>query len=95
MRVALVDSPFALVYKQVLPNGSLSTWSFTLRDKFNSTRLLFRRRGQMPAILDRVLKPGYYFLDNGMLSGIKQRVELTSRDIHSKPFSYLTPKSIQ
>ena len=95
MRVALVDSPFALVYKQVLPNGSLSTWSFTLRDKFNSTRLLFRRRGQMPAILDRVLKPGYYFMDNGMLSGIKQRVELTSRDIHSKPFSYLTPKSIQ
>jgi hypothetical protein len=93
MIVAQIDSPFILVYKQVLPNGSLGTWSFILQEQSpNSTRLLFRRRGTNPTVFDRISQPGYYFMDNGMLSGIKQRAELTTYDIQSKHFSSLTPK---
>ena len=77
MIVALIDSPFALVYKQVSPGGSIGTWAFFLQQhSSNSTRLLFRRRGINPTTFDRISKPGYYFMDNGMLSGIKQRAEL-------------------
>jgi hypothetical protein len=75
--VAQVDSPHAIVYRQVVPNGSVGTWAFVLKEQtHNSTRLLFRRRGVNPGLVDRLAKPGYYFMDNGMLSGIKDRAEV-------------------
>ena len=93
MTVAQIDSPFVLIYKQVSPNGSVGTWTFFITEKSDhSTRLLFRRRGGHPSVFDRISKPGYYFMDNGMLSGIKQRAELTTQNIQSRHFGSWTKK---
>lgn len=72
----------ALVFEQRMPNGSLGSWSFVLRPQFDeSTRLLLRRRGEKPSVLDRLLWPGYLYMDRGMLHGIRERAEeLACRD---------------
>jgi hypothetical protein len=66
----------ALVLQQMLPSGGVSSWAYVLYvTHTDSTRLLFRRRGNRPSLFDRLMKPGYYFMDMGMLAGIKERVE--------------------
>ncbi len=40
-----------------------------------TTRLLFPRRSSQPSLFDRIMKPGHYFMDMGMLSGIKKHSE--------------------
>jgi hypothetical protein len=74
--VAQVDSPHTLVFKQILPNGSLGSWAYVLKSSDdNSTRLIFRRRGSQPSLFDKIAMPGYYFMDMGMMRGIKERAE--------------------
>lgn len=73
--VAEIDPERALVLVQTLPNGSRGTWTFVLRpagEREASTRLVMRRRGARPSLFDRVMGPGYYFMDRGMLSGLAQ-----------------------
>ncbi len=67
---AQIDSPYVMVFRQILPNGSTGTWTFILKP---STRLIFRRRSSNPSFFDEISIPGYYFMDMGMLSGIKKR----------------------
>ena len=74
--VAHLYPPKALVYRQVLPNRSVGSWAYVLHPgPDNSTRLVFRRRSSKPSLFDRIMKPGYYFMDMGMLAGIKKRAE--------------------
>jgi hypothetical protein len=74
--VAEMSPERALTLRQDLPNGAVGSWAFALQDRPNGrTRLLFRRRTTRLSLLDRVLLPGYYFMDIGMLAGIKKRVE--------------------
>jgi len=78
--VARLSPPRTLVFRQQLPNRSTGTWAFVLRPSASGTRLLFRRRGSQPSVFDRLFLPGYYFMDMGMLAGIKRRAERV-RDI--------------
>jgi len=75
-----------MVFYQILPNGSTGTWAYILKPSADSsTRLIFRRRSSNPSFFDEVSTPGYYFMDMGMLSGIKKRVERdasTEKDIY-------------
>jgi hypothetical protein len=75
--------PFrALAFRQTMPNGSVGSWAFMLRPQANgSTRLLLRRRGDRPSVLDRMLWPGYLYMDRGMLHGIRERAEAMARAI--------------
>jgi hypothetical protein len=76
LSIAKLDSPFAIVYKQTLPNGSAGSWAFILEpDPNGKTRLVFRRRSEKPSLFDKIATPGYYFMDIGMLAGIKERAE--------------------
>jgi hypothetical protein len=76
LTVAELEAPRALLLRQRMPNGSLGTWAFLLRDPTaGRTRLLFRRRAGPPSWFDRLALPGYYFMDRGMLAGIKRRAE--------------------
>lgn len=76
MTVAEIQAARALVFSQTLPNGSIASWAFLLdaRDD-GTTRLVIRRRGGRPTVFDRVMKPGYVFMDRGMLRGIRARAE--------------------
>lgn len=66
----------ALVFRQTVPNGTLGSWAFVLRPQLDgSTRLLLRRRGERPSLMDRLLWPGYLYMDRGMLHGIRERAE--------------------
>jgi hypothetical protein len=70
----------ALVFTQTLPNGATGTWALALAPgSDHTTRLLLRRRSGQPSFFDRVMKPGYVFMDRGMLQGIRQRVEAAAR----------------
>lgn len=74
--VAELQQPSALVFRQVLPNGAIGSWAYVLHStEDGTTRLVFRRRGSQPSLFDRFMEPGYYFMDMGMLSGIKKRSE--------------------
>jgi hypothetical protein len=76
MTVADIQPERALVFRQVLPNGSLATWALLLLPQDGaSTRLLARRRGGRPTVFDRVMAPGYVFMDKGMLRGLRRHVE--------------------
>ena len=66
------------------PENWAGTWQFVLEpigtDAGAGTRLLLRSRSapDQPlamAIVNRVCEPGYYYMDIGMLKGIKQRAE--------------------
>lgn len=73
--VAEIQPQRALVFRQILPNGSPGTWSFVLIQHNDMTRLLFRRRGTRPSLFDRIMAPGYVLMDRGMLRGIRSRAE--------------------
>jgi hypothetical protein len=74
--VAQLEPPHALVFWQPLPNGEIGSWSYVLEPTLEgTTRLIFRRRAGQPSLFDRVMTPGYYFMDMGMLAGIKERAE--------------------
>jgi hypothetical protein len=74
--VAQLECPRTLVFRQVLPNGAIGSWAYVLESTpQGTTRLLFRRRSSQPSLFDRIMEPGYYFMDMGMLSGIKKRSE--------------------
>lgn len=78
-------APEHLVFRQTLPNGSTGSWAFVLRPETDgSTRLIFRRRASELALIDRILEPGYFIMDRGMLLGIKKRAESAAAD-ESKP----------
>lgn len=75
--VVRADTQEDLCLFQQLPNGSPGSWAFVLRPRRGGrTRLLFRRRSGEPSLFDRVAMPGYYFMDRGMLRGIKRRAEI-------------------
>lgn len=76
IEAAIVNAPSALVFRQALPGGGLTTWAYILQPAERaSTRLIFRRRGTRPSLFDRFSLPGYYYMDAGMLRGIKIRAE--------------------
>lgn len=77
--VEQVQPERALVLSQRLPNGTLGTWAFVLADQAGRTRLVFRRRGTQSSAFDRVMLPGFYFMDRGMLNGIRRRSERIHR----------------
>jgi uncharacterized membrane protein len=75
----------ALVMLQQLPTGANTSWSFVLRASGSEkTRLLVRARASAPAQASAraartlellLLEPGYFFMERGMLRGIKHRAE--------------------
>jgi hypothetical protein len=75
----------ALVMLQELPTGALSSWSFILSPSGASwTRLMVRGRTSASAtpagriarqIELLLLEPGYFFMEHGMLRGIRKRAE--------------------
>jgi len=70
----------ALVFRQTMPNGTVGTWAFALRPlPDGSTRLLLRRRSGGASIFDRVMWPGYLYMDRGMLHGLRERAEAMAR----------------
>jgi len=76
--VAEIDSPRVLVFRQKLPNGGSGSWTYVLNGLSDgTTRLAFRRRSSQPSLFDRLALPGYYFMDMGMLAGIRERAERT------------------
>jgi hypothetical protein len=78
MTVAEIQPERALVFPQTLPNGSPASWTFLLVPENNeTTRVVMRRRGGTPTLFDRVMAPGYAFMDRGMLLGLRRRVEGT------------------
>jgi hypothetical protein len=74
---------------QQLPTGGVASWSFILRPRgATRTRLVARARTSAPAsVAERVarqielllLEPGYFFMERGMLRGIRKRAERGSR----------------
>ncbi|HEU0030740.1 MAG TPA: hypothetical protein VFQ53_08905 [Kofleriaceae bacterium] len=77
--VARADRNRALVLAQQLPSGGTGTWAFVLEPiANNATRLVFRRRGTQPSRFDRIALPGYYYMDRGMLAGLRKRAEHAS-----------------
>jgi hypothetical protein len=76
MIVAEIQPQRALVFRQTLPNGSTATWAFLLVPQDGgTTRVIMRRRGGRPTAFDRVMSPGYVFMDRGMLRGLRERAE--------------------
>ncbi|HEU4893347.1 MAG TPA: hypothetical protein VFT47_17450 [Vicinamibacterales bacterium] len=76
MTVAAMQPDRALVFRQTLPNGSTASWAFLLLPQDDATtRVIMRRRGGDPTLFDRVMAPGYVFMDRGMLHGLRRRVE--------------------
>jgi len=83
MTVAALKPRRALVFRQLLPNGSVASWAFVLRTSgMASTRLLVRRRSEQTTLIDRALQPAYRLMDSGMLRGIRRRAESAAR--HSR-----------
>jgi hypothetical protein len=79
MMVAEIQPRGALVFMQTLPNGTTASWALVLRSQNgHMSRLLSRRRGGKPSLFDRVMKPGYMFMDRGMLAGVRRRAEAVS-----------------
>lgn len=78
MTVAEIQPERALVFRQTLPNGSPASWAFLLLPESEATtRVVMRRRGGDPTLFDRVMAPGYAFMDRGMLHGLRHRAEGT------------------
>jgi hypothetical protein len=76
MTVAEIQPERALVFRQTLPNGSIASWALLLLpEEGGTTRVVMRRRGGDPTLFDRVMAPGYVFMDRGMLHGLRRRVE--------------------
>jgi hypothetical protein len=76
MTVAEIQVERTLVFSQTLPNGSTASWAFLLVPQDDgTTRVIMRRRGGQPTLFDRVMSPGYVFMDRGMLRGLRERVE--------------------
>jgi hypothetical protein len=76
LTVDQVAAPSALVLRQVMPNGATGSWAYVLRATAEgSTRLIFRRRANRPSLFDRIARPGYHYMDRGMLDGIRARAE--------------------
>lgn len=76
MTVAAIEPERALVFRQTLPNGSIASWAFLLLpEEGGTTRVVMRRRGGHPTLFDRVMAPGYVFMDRGMLHGLRRRAE--------------------
>jgi hypothetical protein len=76
MIVAEIQPQRALVFRQTLPNGSAASWAFFLLPQDDgTTRVITRRRGGRPTVFDRVMSPGYVFMDRGMLRGLRERAE--------------------
>jgi hypothetical protein len=76
MTVTEIQPERALVFRQTLPNGSIASWAFLLLpEEGGTTRVVMRRRGGDPTLFDRVMAPGYVFMDRGMLHGLRRRVE--------------------
>ena len=81
--VADIEPERALILGHPPQNGAASsegawndTWAFVLQPTDDgNTRLILRTRGQSPTALDRVLEPGIFFMERGMLLGIKERAE--------------------
>jgi hypothetical protein len=79
MTVADIQPERALVFRQILPNGSPASWAFLLLSAADGmTRVVMRRRGGDPTLFDRVMAPGYALMDRGMLRGLRQRAERTA-----------------
>jgi hypothetical protein len=52
------------------------SWAFLLVPQDGgTTRVIVRRLGGRPTVFDRVMSPGYVFMDRGMLRGLRDRVE--------------------
>jgi hypothetical protein len=52
------------------------TWQFVLEEQDEgSTRLLFRSRDRSTSVIDRILEPGFFVMNRGMLLGIEQKAE--------------------
>ena len=80
MIVAEIEPERALVFRQTLPNGAPASWAFLLLPKdHGTTRVVMRRRGGDPTLFDRVMAPGYAFMDRGMLHGLRQRAVRRAR----------------
>jgi hypothetical protein len=80
MTVAVLQPERALVFTQILPNGAEATWAFVLRSQDRiTTRVLARRRSGRPTPFDRVMAPGYVFMDRGVLRGLRVRAERAAR----------------
>ena len=76
MIVAEIQPQRALVFRQTLPNRSTASWAFLLLPQDDgTTRVIMRRRGDRPTVFDRVMSPGYVFMDRGMLRGLRERAE--------------------
>src|SRR5688572_9750931 len=76
MTVAEIQPGRALVFRQTLPNGSTASWALLLLPEDDgTTRVVMRRRGGDPTLFDRVMAPGYAFMDRGMLHGLRERAE--------------------
>jgi hypothetical protein len=83
MTVAALKQRRALVFRQLLPNGSVASWAFVLRTSgMASTRLLVRRRSEQATLSDRALQRAYRLVDASMLRGIRRRAESAAR--HSR-----------
>ena len=78
MTVSEIQPVRALVFRQTLPNASPASWAFVLSpEDGRRTRVIMRRRGGDPTLFDRVMAPGYAFMDRGMLHGLRRRAEGT------------------
>ena len=82
LEVVQMEPEQTLVLEQRLPNGTKGTWAFVLRrESYRSTRVLFRRRSERLSLFDRLMMPGYCFMDRGMLAGLKLRAEREGRRV--------------
>ena len=76
MTVEQLEPSHALVFRQTLPNGALASWAIVLHpERDGTTRVLTRRRGGQPTLFDQVMRPGYVFMDRGVLRGLRVRAE--------------------
>jgi hypothetical protein len=80
--VAAIEPYHALILSHgELDSPSSGTWQFVLEERpSRMTRLLFRERRSadeplLSKLPNRILEPGYYIMDRGMLLGIKERAE--------------------
>ena len=52
------------------------TWQFVLDEQdAGSTRLLFRTRDRSLSVGDRIVGPGFFVMNRGMLLGVEQKAE--------------------
>lgn len=75
------NSVFVMGHRQ--PDGSAAwfdSWSFVLNPvDTQHTRLIIRSRAIAWTSVDTVMEPGFFMMEQGMLTGIKERVERTTQ----------------